>query len=252
MQLIDTHCHLYLEPLASRSFQVLERARAAFVDQVIVPAYDRFSWNHIQRFLAHDNVFAAYGIHPWVIEKEALDLAVLDEVLYSARVVAVGEVGLDFAIHETDRHLQISQLTQQIELALEHDLPVILHCRQAYHELIAILRDYAPKLRPIIHGFSRGPNLAQQLVRFNCAIAFGPLVTRKAAHAARSAAQELPIEYLLLESDAPSAAGQGLTKDKGEPGHVLQVAEAVAHLRNTTVEEIAHHTTANARRIFKI
>jgi TatD DNase family protein len=146
---------------------------------------------------------------------------------------------------------QIAGLTAQIELALEHDLPVILHCRQAFGELLSVLRDYAPPLQPILHGFSRGPELAEQLVRFNCAIAFGAMVAQPKAKAARAAAQVLPLDYMLLESDAPRGAQAERLAVRSEPSQVRQIAAAVASLRGISVEEIAQHTTANARRIFK-
>jgi TatD DNase family protein len=251
MELIDTHCHLYSEPLDADPGGVLARARAAGVMQIVVPAYDLASWEPTLALARQPGVHAALGLHPWVAH-EPLDPARLRQALMERRAVAVGEIGLDAKIDDADLAQQSRTLRAQLAIADELELPVLLHCRGAFEELLTILQEFAGgHLRGIVHAFSRGPELAERFLELGLHIAFGGAVTRPGGRA-RKAAPVVPLERIVLETDAPSIGLEGIPAERTEPRHVLEVAEALAQLRGVAVETIAEVTTANARRLFAI
>ena len=251
MKLVDTHCHLDFEPLVSRTSTVLERARSVGVTRIIAPSYNIASWAQVRRLAQHDGVFAAFGLHPWVAD-ENLDADELRVMLTEPKCRAIGEVGLDFKVDTCPHTRQIEVLKQQLDLALEFDLPVLLHCRGAAEELLEILRDYTPRLRGVLHAFSRGPELAARFVDAGLHVAFGGAVTRSTARQARRSAQTTPSERLLLETDAPAIGLEDIGPRESEPMHVYNVAKALAELRGASLEEIGEITSANAERLFKI
>jgi TatD DNase family protein len=183
---------------------------------------------------------------------EPLDPSRLAEALHASAAVAVGEVGLDFVIPSPDRARQAEVLEQQIEVALSLDLPLILHCRGAFEELLAILRRHAPRLRGVLHAFSRGPELAQRFLDLGLHLAFGGAITRPRAKRAQRAATAAPAERLLLETDAPSIGLEGVEPEAVEPHHVATISDCLARLRGEPPERIARSTTDNARALFRL
>jgi TatD DNase family protein len=251
MELIDTHCHLDQEPLGNDIDGVLVRARSAGITEVIVPAYDPPSWNRLLNLKNREGIHLAFGLHPWVAD-QTLDLYQLEDLLRQSNAVAVGEIGLDFKITQPGRARQIHVVTAQLKLALELNLPVILHCRSAFEELLQILGDNSTGLRGVIHAYSRGPELAQRFTALGLYIAFGGALTRPKAKRARRTAATLPFEKIVLETDAPSIGLEGVAPEETEPRHVREVATAFAGIRNISLKEVAEQTTANAQQLFRI
>jgi len=250
MQLIDTHTHLTFPPLERDPDAVLARAAAAGVTDVVVPAYDVASWNPIAVMAARPTVHPAYGLHPWVAD-QPLDLDALAERLRSG-AAAVGEIGLDFKIPSPDRGTQIAVCRDQVALAVEMDLPVILHNRGAFAEMIDILAVFRGRLRGVVHAFSRGSELARRFLDLDLHLAFGGAVTRPRAKQARRSAVVCPGDRLLLETDSPSIGLEDVPPERTEPRHVRDIAAALAELRGTDPESIARITTGNARRLFRL
>lgn len=262
MRLVDTHCHLDAPPLGEDPAAVLGRAAGAGVDTVIVPAYDRASWNRLRALLPLPGVSVAFGIHPWVAEEEdalrelrswlanpaGASATAGPEVV--ARAVAVGEIGLD-AKEGPPLPVQARVLRAQCRLARELDLPVILHCRGAFEELLDLLREFTPGLRGVVHAFARGPDLAARFLELGMHLAFGGAVTREGSRARRSAPL-VPGGRILLETDAPSIGLAGVPASETEPRHVATIAASLAGLRDVPVETIAAITTANARALFGV
>lgn len=249
MELIDTHCHLYADALGRDPAGALARARAAGVTRVVVPAYDLSSWPATAALARLEGVLPALGLHPWVAH-EPLDPARLRDELRACGAVAVGEIGLDAKIDGADLAQQTRSLRAQLAVAAELGLPVLLHCRGAFAELLAVLREFAPDLRGVVHAFSRGPDLAERFLAAGMAIAFGGAITRPASRA-RAAAAALPLARIVLETDAPSIGLQGVEAAAVEPRHVRDVALALAELRGETLETVAEVTTNHARELFR-
>jgi TatD DNase family protein len=251
VQLVDTHCHLDLPPLAERLEEVLPRAQAARVQHIVTPATGQDSWATVTALGRRRGVHPALGLHPWW-SAEALDLARLASCLEQAGAVAVGEIGLDFAVDDVDRPRQLEVLSMQLGLARDLDLPVLLHCRGAFDAMFDALDGFTPGLRGVVHAFSKGLELAERFSSLGLHVAFGGTLTRDGARRAQAAARSLPRDRLLLETDAPSIGMEGIVAAEVEPAHVRQVAERLAALRGETVELVAEYTTDNARRLFKL
>ncbi len=249
---VETHCHLYSPPLADDVAGVLSRAAEAGVHDVIVPAYDVGSWDDTVRLAAtHPGVHAALGLHPWVADA-SLDLAALASRLQQARAVAVGEIGLDTKIAAPSLAVQIAALTAQLDLARDLDLPVILHCRGAFEDLAGLLARYTPRLRGVLHAFSRGPELAARFTDLGLHLGLGGAITRPQAERVRRAAVRVPLDRIVLETDAPSIGLHEMEAARTEPRHVREVARALAELRGNDLEVVAAVTTASARALFGI
>ena len=253
MQLIDTHCHLDCEPLSLAVPAVLARARQAGVGAVVAPAYDAASWLPLQALAAAwpQQVHPALGLHPWAAA-EPLDLDDLAAGLRECAAVAVGEIGLDSKIDGPPLSVQIPVLERQLELARDLDLPVILHCRGAFAELATILQRFDPPLRGVLHAFSRSLELAQQFSGLGLHLGIGGAVTRPQAGKVRAAVAALPLDRLLLETDAPSIGLHGVEAAATEPRHVREVAAAIAALRGLSVASVAETTTRSAAELFRL
>jgi TatD DNase family protein len=250
MEFVDTHCHLYEPPLADDIDAVLARAAESGVTQVVVPAYGLASWDKVKGLAERPGVHAALGLHPWVAG-EPFDPARLRDALRACGAVAVGEIGLDAKVEDPSLETQRRVFRLQLRVACELDLPVLLHCRGAFDELIVELREFAPELRGIVHAYSKDPILAQRFLDLGMHLAFGGAVTRPGSKAGRSA-EMVPEARLLLETDAPSIGLCEVPPEQVEPRHVREIAETVATIRGTTVDAIGRATTANARALLRI
>ena len=254
MELTDTHCHLNETPLGSDPEAVLARARARGVTRVVVPAYDLASWPAVLGLAGHPGVWAALGLHPWVADQgsglaEKLRVAVSEG---GRRVVAIGEIGLDTKVESPGLDVQLPVLEAQLDLAVQLDLPVILHCRGAFDELLAAVAGQGGRLRGVLHAFSRSREVAERFIAAGIHIGLGGAVTRPTARRVRKAAAEIPLENIVLETDAPAIGLDGVLAENTEPGHVADVAAALAELRGVAVEEVARITTAGAGGLFRI
>jgi len=258
MNLTDTHCHLNMPPLSDDMDAVLARALAKCVTRVVVPAYDEASWPEVAALASRPNVFAAFGLHPWVAHEVPPGGPLEDfrqrlaSQLSSGFHVAVGEIGLDTKVQECGLAEQLPVLETQLALAVDLGLPVILHCRGAFEELLTAVNKHDGKLRGVLHAYSRGPELAERFTAAGLHIAFGGAVTRDRAKRVRNTAARLPLDKIVLETDAPSIGLDGVLPADTEPGHVRDIAEAVAELRGESLETIAEVTTANACRLFNL
>jgi TatD DNase family protein len=246
---VDTHCHLNFEPLCDDLDGVLQRATSRGVNDIIVPAYDSASWTVVERLGRLNGIHPALGLHPWVAS-EPLDSEELKRRLGALRAVAVGEIGLDSKV-EVPIPRQMDVFEQQLDLAAALAIPVILHCRGAFDELVGALKA-RPGLSGVIHAFSRGPELARRFLDLGLYIGIGGAVTRPRASRARQAARMIPEDRLLLETDAPSIGLDGVAPEDTEPAHIRNIASALAGIRAQSVDDIAAATTKNAKRLFGI
>lgn len=254
MDFVDTHCHLYSDPLGGGPGAVLARAAARGVARVIVPAYDPASWTALPALAVRPGVFVAYGIHPWVAggaDPNRLRDSLATTIAAATRCVAVGEIGLDAKLGDEgpDLPTQLAVLRPQLELAVDLDLPAILHCRGAFAELLAEVTRFGGRLRGVLHAWSRGPELAGRFTAAGLALGLGGAVTRPQARA-RRAAQALPLERFVLETDAPSIGLATVPAADTEPHHVADIAAALAELRGESIATVAEVTTSHACRLF--
>ncbi|MBW8311883.1 MAG: TatD family hydrolase [Rhizobium sp.] len=251
IRLYDSHCHLDASEFDPDRDQVLARARAAGVTRQLVPAVDRASWPTIRALCAADpGLRPAYGLHPMFLDRhQPADLDALAEWLARERPAAVGECGLDFFVEGLDPGAQRSYFQRQLELAREFNLPVVLHARRAVDDVIASLRRVGG-LRGVVHSWSGSEEQARQLFGLGFHLGIGGPVTFERAQRLRRTVATMPIEWLLLETDAPDQPDAAHRGERNEPARLPNVLAVVATLRGETPESVAAATAANAERLF--
>ena len=249
--LIDTHVHLDDDAFDADRDEVIARALHAGVEAFIVPAVERWHWPRIADLCAaRRSIFAAYGIHPLsVATHDAQDLPALESWLQDHAAVAIGEIGLDGFHAESDLDRQRVFFHAQLQIARRWALPVIVHGRRAFEEIVRTLRGM-PGLRGVVHSFSGSPEQARQLWERGFYIGIGGPLTYPRAHRLRRLVAQMPLEYLLLESDAPDQPPVSRRGERNEPACVAEVIACVAELRGEPVETIAAACLDNARRLF--
>jgi TatD DNase family protein len=262
MRWIDTHCHLDAPEFGGDAATVVERAQAAQVVQMVVPAVERSNFDAVRRLADSHELAYALGIHPLYVDRaDEADLDRLAEALEAhrrdPRLVAVGEIGLDHFVPDTDRVRQERFYAAQLRLARELDLPVILHVRRCADTLLKHLRR-TPVPGGIAHAFNGSDQQAQAFVALGFKLGFGGAMTFERARQLRRLAQTLPLEAIVLETDAPDMPPQWLYRTAAErlrePGAVVpnepaqlpRIAETLAVLRGVSLIEIAEATLANA------
>ncbi|HZX70087.1 MAG TPA: TatD family hydrolase [Rhodanobacter sp.] len=249
--LVDSHVHLDLPPFDADRAAVIERAHRAGIQRMVVPAVDLDSWPGIASLAVdHPGVHPAYGLHPlYLARHQPAHLDRLKAWLNDNPAVALGEIGLDFHQAGLDRDLQRFYFTAQLQLARERTLPVIVHARQALEEVSLTLRRH-DGLRGVVHSFSGSEQQARRLWDSGFHLGIGGPVTYDRAQRLRRIVATMPIEFLLLESDAPDQPDAAHRGQRNEPARVADVLRCVAMLRGESQEHVAEATTANARRLF--
>ena len=251
--LVDTHAHLDDASFDADRGAMFERAAQAGVRRWIVPAIDRGNWEAIDRLCAsREGVYAAYGLHPMFLASHRDEH--LDELpawLAAKRPVAVGEIGLDFYVEGLDLGRQRDLFERQLHIAKEHSLPVIVHARKAFEETIHTLRRMGG-LRGVVHSFSGSEEQARQLFELGFHIGIGGPVTYDRAHRMHRVVSQMPLEYLLLETDAPDQPCAHHRGERNEPAYMVDVLATIARLRDIDPAVVASATTANAQRLFNL
>jgi TatD DNase family protein len=252
IDLTDSHAHLDDSSFDPDRAEVLRRAHEAGVRHIVVPAIHRDSWADIERLCArHPEALPAYGLHPIYLERHRPEhVAELTRWLADHPAVAVGEIGLDYFLEDLDRERQRQYFEEQLRVARELDLPVIVHARRAVDEVTSTLRRIG-KLRGVVHSFAGSEQQAEQLWRLGFHLGIGGPVTYERAQRLRRIVAHMPIEHLLLETDAPDQPGADHRGQRNEPAHIREVLRVVAELRGESEESVAAATTANAARLFR-
>ncbi len=251
MILVDSHCHLDAGEFDTDRAEVIERARAAGVRTQVVPAVTAASWPKLRDTCRPaDGLYPAYGLHPmFLAEHRASDLDDLRGWIERERPCAVGECGLDLFVEGLDAELQQQYFVGQLRLAREFDLPVIVHARRAVDAVIAAIKQVGG-LRGVVHSFPGSPEQAGQLHRLGFLLGLGGPLTYDRAQRLQRLVAQMPLEQLLLETDAPDQPDAGIRGERNEPARLPVILETVARLRGQPAEDIAAQTTANAKRLF--
>lgn len=251
--LVDSHSHFDAPEFDHDRAAALARAHAAGVLRQVVPAVSAATWPKLREVCAADaGLFPAYGLHPmYLAQHRQRHLAELRDWIERERPVAVGECGLDFFVDGLDADTQQHYFEGQLRLAREFDLPVIVHARRAVDAVIAAIRRIGG-LRGVVHSFSGSPEQARQLWTLDFMLGLGGPLTYARAQRLRRLARDMPLQYLLLETDAPDQPDAGIRGRRNEPARLSTVRDAVAELRGTSPDEIAAATTANAERLFRL
>lgn len=270
-KLIDTHCHLNFKDYKDDSLEALNRSRENSVATIVVGAEYRSSKRAIE--FAETNgigVYATVGLHPihlqmtevegenceyhFVSRGELYDNEVYKKLAESKKVVAIGEIGLDY-YHldkgkdiDEQKKLQADIFVKQLDLAVELNLPVIIHCREAHEDTFPILEKYKGKLKGVIHCYSGDLELAKRYNEIGFLISFTGLITF--AKEWDEVIKEIPLEWIMTETDSPYMTPTPFRGQRNEPVHVVEVAKKIAELKGLSVDDVSEVTLGNARRLF--
>ncbi len=251
--LVDTHCHLDFLQFSPDRDLVLARARAAGVLRFInIGATLDSSSASCLLAREHEDVYASVGVHPH--DAESFDWEILEKLKQLAsgkKVVAIGETGLDFYRNLSSRAKQREAFTQQIKLAQNLGLPLVVHSRQAAAETIEILKA-AGDIRAVIHCFSGDKNFLEQCLDLGCYISYTCNITYKKSLDLRAVLKITPLEKLMLETDAPYLSPEGFRTQRNEPAQIKLLAQEVSEILGVNFDKIAQQTTQNALNFFKI
>jgi TatD DNase family protein len=250
--LVDSHCHLDLEPLKSGLPRFLQEAGTAGVLAFVVPGVHPDGWVGISAVAAGDpRIHPAYGIHP--MHAGTVTDRILDRLLeLSAQGAAIGETGLDPS-YSAPLELQERVFREQLRIAVGCGLPVLIHCRRAFERVVRILREErADRVGGVMHAFSGSVEMAREFIRLGFGISISGTVTWNNAVKPLRVARELPLEHLVLETDAPDMAPERYRGRFNRPAWITETAERVAELRGISREDVARMTTDNARRLLRL
>lgn len=250
MQLFDTHCHLDVTAFDPDRDQILAQARSAGVMRILVPAIERATWGALSALCATDpHLYPALGLHPVFVDRHRPgDIDALDEAVAASAPLAIGEIGLDWQIETLDRQVQQRLLEDQLAIAQAHGLPVILHVRKAHDAMLNTLKRYRLK-GGFCHAFNGSPEQALRYLDMGFRLGFGGMLTYERSTRLRRLARELPLDGIVLETDAPDMTGASHQYQRNSPAYLDEVLQTLAQLRETGPETIARQTTANACRV---
>jgi TatD DNase family protein len=253
MKLIDTHCHLDVEEFAADREEVLARCKEVGVTRLVVPAVLAATWTHLLDFCArHQGLYPALGMHPIYLEHHRPEhVAMLEQHIKQYRPVAVGEIGLDYFVAGLDPEKQKALFSAQLLVAREAELPVILHVRKAHDHVLMVLKKHRIA-GGICHAFNGSLQQAQQYLDLGFKLGFGGMLTYERSNHLRRLAVELPLDAIVLETDAPDMTVASHRGERNSPEYLPECLAVLAELRGEAPEDVAAQTTANALAVLNI
>jgi TatD DNase family protein len=247
--LVDSHAHLDDKAFRADLPAVLQRARDGGVERIVTIGTDLESSRRAQAIAeVHSEIYFSPGIHPHQADNPG-DVAALRPLVAHPRAVAVGETGLDYVKNYASVPNQKTLFVKHLEIALEADKPVSIHCREAHGDAISILRAHAP-LRGVIHCFSGDWTAAEQYLSLNFYLSIAGPVTYPNAKALRDMVRIIPLDRMMIETDCPLLPPQKFRGKRNEPSYVRYAAAEIANARGVSLEEVSEATSRNARNLF--
>ncbi|WP_078543214.1 TatD family hydrolase [Litchfieldia alkalitelluris] len=253
--LIDTHAHLNALQYEEDVEEVIDRARLEGVEKMVVVGFDRPTIKRaIELADQYEFIYATIGWHPVdAIDMTEEDLHWIEELTAHPKVVAIGEMGLDYYWDKSPKDIQKEVFRKQIALAKKVKLPIVIHNRDATADIVEILKEEnAAEVGGIMHCFTGSFEVAKQCMDMNFYISFGGPVTFKNAKQPKEVAKQIPLDRLLIETDCPYLTPHPFRGKRNEPSYVKYIAEQLAELKEVTFDEIAQKTSDNALKIFDI
>ncbi len=251
--MIDSHCHLDQEPLFNNLNEVIERSKDVGITKILTICTTIKSFEKIKDIVKKDNIiFGTYGIHPHEAknDKVTFDL-IISQIKNNKKIIGVGETGLDFYYNFSDKDDQIESLEEHIKAALELDIPIVIHSRNAENETLEIFNKYKNyNLKILMHCFTGSKNFAEKLLDFNAYFSASGIITFKNSIELQETFKFIPINKLLIETDSPFLAPVPNRGKKNEPSFVKYTAEKLAILKNISNKELIESTTSNFNNLF--
>ena len=253
IMIIDSHCHIDFEQFDNDRAQVIQRASSANIQKIIVPGVMKNTWQRIKSCCHQFNsLYPCYGLHPYFVSQhQPQHLVDLKTWVDSNKPVAVGECGLDFYIKNLDVNLQTLYFEQQLDIALEFNLPVVIHARKSTEAVIKTIKK-RKGLRGMVHSYSGSYEQAIQLIQLGFYLSFGGPITYEKSTRLRKLVQQLPLESILVETDAPDQPVANAANERNEPKYILNVIQSMADLHKTSFDSISNITAKNTTDLFNL
>jgi TatD DNase family protein len=253
--LIDSHSHLEMPEFKKDLEEVIQRAKASGVEYIFTVGTEEKDWMRALEIAhSHPSIYAILGVHPHnTKEIDDQTYSTLKQLCRNEKVKAYGEIGLDFYRNLSPRDVQLNRFWEQIELAKELRLPIVVHDREAHQETLEILKsEKAEECGGIIHCFSGDYRMAKECLEMGFYISIPGSITFKNAERFQEIIRRRPLESLLIETDAPFLAPVPFRGKRNEPSYIRYTAQKVAEIKNVSFEKVAEVTTENASRVFKL
>lgn len=252
MYFIDTHTHIYLPEFDDDREVMMQRAKEANVKISILPAIDSSTHKTMLDVEStYENCYAMIGLHPCSVNQDyENEVDIIEAYLKQRSFIAIGEIGLDFYWDKTFREQQYLAFHKQIEIALQHNLPIVIHSRNAIDECINVVKEH-PGVTGVFHCFSGNEEQARKIIDLGFMLGIGGMVTFKNA-GLNKVIEKIGLTNVILETDAPYLAPVPYRGKRNEPSYVKLVADKLSTLCNLSIEKIAELTTENAKKLFKL
>lgn len=253
--LFDTHAHLNADQFEEDVDEVIKRAQAEGVSNIVVVGFDEKTIKGALKLAeSYEFIYAAVGWHPVdAIDMNDDHLAWIEQLASHPKVVALGEMGLDYYWDKSPKNVQKDVFRKQIRLAKKVKLPIIIHNRDAHEDIVKILKEEdAAEVGGIMHCFGSSLEIAKQCIEMNFYLSFGGPVTFKNAKKPKEVAKEIPLDRLLIETDCPYLSPHPNRGKRNEPSYVKLVAEAIAEIKEIPYQELVRATNENAKKLFAI
>lgn len=252
LRLIDTHCHLDFQEFDDDRDLIIEQAKEAGVLDIIVPSVARSKWHKTIKVCSHySQCHLALGLHPVFIEEhQPHHLLELDELLATTPALAVGEIGLDYYLKDLDRDKQRAFFCKQLIIAAKHNLPVIIHNRKAHDDCLVLLKEIGTQTG-IIHAFNGSIQQAEKYIEMGFLLGFGGMLTYQRSSKLRALVKKLPLDSIVLETDAPDMTVQQHRGERNSPHYLLYVLQSIAQIKQMTEADVAAICTRNSQAFLK-
>lgn len=255
MRWIDTHAHVYATEFSGFQEELIKNAIHQGIDRILLPAIDSTTHTAMLAMESHfsENCIAMMGLHPCSVkENYAHELELVASWLATRKFIAIGEIGLDFYWDKTFVKEQLHAFNTQMQWALDYNIPINIHTRNAMGETIEAVKPFAKKgLRGVFHCFSGSKESAEQIIGMGFYLGLGGVLTYKNAGVAE-VIETIPMEWIVLETDAPYLAPVPYRGKRNEPANMLEVAKKLAAIKSIPLHEVAAITTYNATQVFKL
>ena len=246
---VDTHCHLFKEYYENID-DIISRCKENNVKKIIVSGVDKKSNIEVLELVnKYDMVYGTLGFHPTELKDFCYrDIDWLEEHINDNKIVAVGEIGLDYHYDDTDKVLQFDVLRRQLEIAKKYNKPIVFHSRDAIEDTYNILEEYS--LRGTIHCFSGSVEMARKFIKLGYMIGVGGVVTYKNSRILKEVVKDIDLSYILLETDAPYLSPEPYRGTKNDSSNIPVIANVIADLKNTSILDVSRVCTGNAESLF--